>query len=204
MFQQPAIVQVLSQINEKRKIQIYYPVILGLTNTTAQDTINQKIIKTFNRLLQDRDYHSPYLVELNGWFEIKNNQRGILSLALYVYSYTGGAHGMTTVRTLTFETTTGKNYSLDELFKPNSDYQNVLMNMITDQIKTREIPVISTPIVFPGNNNYYLADKSLILYYQLYDLAPYYYGITYFPINIYEIQKIIDENGPLGKLMGSN
>jgi hypothetical protein len=203
LFQQPAIIQTGSHHDTKRKTLVFYPLVTGLNNTISQQTINQTIMANLNQLLKERDFYEPSLVELQAWFEVKTNQRGVLSIALYVYSYTGGAHGMTTIKTLTFDTETAKIFTLNELFKPNSNYQEVLLNLIKVQVKTRNIPVISEPITFPGKNNYYIADKSLVLYYQLYDLAPYYYGITYFPINIFDIQSIIVENGPLGKMMGS-
>ncbi len=203
LFQLPAIVQPHSQKDIQRNTHVFYPFVTGLNNKMAEQTINQTIMANLNQLLKERDFYEPSLVELQAWFEVKTNQRGVLSIALFVYSYTGGAHGMTTIKTLTFDTAKGKLFTLNELFKPNSNYQEVLLNLIKVQVKTRNIPVISEPISFPGNNNYYIADKSLVLFYQLYDLAPYYYGITYFPINIYDIQSLIDENGPLGKMMGS-
>ncbi|NMD69883.1 DUF3298 and DUF4163 domain-containing protein [Bacillus sp. DNRA2] len=203
MFQHPALVQTHQHIEPNKKIEIYYPMISGLTNHSVQQHINRSVMDAYHQLLKERSYYEPSLLELNGWFEVKTNQRGIFSVALYVYSYTGGAHGMTTIRTLTFDMTTGKQYTLTDLFKAGSNYQTKLLDIIKFQIKQREIPVISEPINFPGNNNFYIADKSLILFYQLYDLAPYYYGITYFPISIYDLQNIIDENGPLGKMMGS-
>ncbi|WP_188454845.1 DUF3298 and DUF4163 domain-containing protein [Virgibacillus oceani] len=203
MFQQPAVIQTRTHIDTERNIHINYPVVTGLNNSRVQQSINHAIIEDLNQLLKEWNYHDPSLVEMQSWFEVKTNQRGVLSLALYVYSYTGGAHGMTVIHTLTFDITTGKNYTLNELFKPDSNYENVLLDMIKAQVKERDIPVINEPITFPGNENFYIADKCLVLYYQLYDLAPYYYGITYFPISIYAIQNIIDEEGPLGKMMGS-
>jgi hypothetical protein len=35
----------------------------------------------------------------------------------------------------------------------------------------------------------------------LYEIAAYVYGILYFPISVYEIQDIITEDGPLGKML---
>ena len=49
--------------------------------------------------------------------------------------------------------------------------------------------------------DYYIADKALVIYFQLYELTPYAYGFPYFPISVYEIQDIIDENGPLGRML---
>ncbi|PAV30739.1 hypothetical protein CIL05_03155 [Virgibacillus profundi] len=203
MLQQPAIIQPRSYIDNQRNIQVYYPVVTGLNNPSIQHHINQTIMAHLNQLLTEWNFYEPTLVEMQSWFEIKTNERGILSLALYVYSFSGGAHGMTVIDTLTFDVTTGKRYTLDELFKPDSNYQQVLLDMIKSQVKERDIPVINEPIVLPGNENFYIADKSLVLYYQLYDLAPYYFGISYFPISVYAISDIIDEDGPLGEMLGS-
>ena len=203
MFQQPAIIQTASSNDPKRKIFIFYPLVTGIRNLNVQQSINQTILTHLNQLLKERDIFEASLVELQAWFEVKTNQRGVLSIALYVYSYTGGAHGMTTLRTLTFDQSSGKLFPLKELFKAEANYQKVILDMIKKQIKQRNIPVINEPVEFPGNDHFYIADKSLIIYYQLYDLAPYAYGITYFPISVYDIQDLIDENGPLGKMLAS-
>jgi hypothetical protein len=50
--------------------------------------------------------------------------------------------------------------------------------------------------------DYYIADKALVLFFQLYELTAYAYGFPYFPISIYDLQTIIDEQGPLGKMFG--
>ncbi|WP_255323435.1 RsiV family protein [Priestia megaterium] len=52
------------------------------------------------------------------------------------------------------------------------------------------------------DQDFYIADKSLVLFYQLYDLTPYVYGIPYFPISIYAIQDIIEDESPLGQMFG--
>ncbi|WP_083967578.1 DUF3298 and DUF4163 domain-containing protein [Bacillus thermotolerans] len=203
MFQRPVIVHTRSYTDTDRNIFVYYPIVTGLNNATLQESLNRTVILQLNNLLRERDAFDPSLVELQGWFEVKTNQRGILSIALYAYSYTGGAHGLTTIKTLTFDLASGKLYTLSELFKEGADYENVLLGLIKDQVKARDIPVITGEVTPPENDHFYVADKSLVLYYQLYDLAPYVYGITYFPISIYDLQDIIDENGPLGEMLGS-
>ncbi|WP_085522205.1 DUF3298 and DUF4163 domain-containing protein [Tuberibacillus sp. Marseille-P3662] len=195
-------VQTQTYVVPERNINVQYPLIYGHVNPGVQQTINQTIMNTLNRLIHD-DLTNPDLVELDGWYEIKTNERGILSLAMYAYAFTGGAHGMTTIQTLTFDVTSGKQYQLQDLFNPNSDYTKVLTDIINKQIQQRDIQMIVDSVPAPGNQSFYIADKCLVIYYQLYDLAPYVYGIPYFPISIYEIQDIIDENGPLGQMMGS-
>lgn len=203
LFQSPPIIQTYLSANPVRNVQIYYPVVTGLMNEIVQYTINQTIMKKIGQLLEERDLYEPSLVELQSWFEVKTNQRGVLSIALYAYSFTGGAHGMTTIRSLTFDVSTGKQVTLNDLFISNAKYEDVILRKIKEQVETRDIPVIQEPIVFPSQNNFYIADKSLVLYYQLYDLAPYVYGISYFPISIYDIQSIVADDSVLGKMFGS-
>src|SRR6185312_3003556 len=102
------------------KVTVYYPVVTHLHDTNVQSRINHAIISTLNKILVEQNYYDASLVELLAYYELKTNQRGILSLNLIVYSFTGGAHGMTIINSLTFDTKTGKQYTLKELFKPGS------------------------------------------------------------------------------------
>jgi len=124
-----------------------------------------------------------------------------LSLALINYAFSGGAHGLTIMRSLTFDVVSGKSYQLKELFKKDSDYVKVLSEIVGVQIKERDLPLLEEYNGIKPDQDYYIADKCLVLYYQLYELVPYAYGFPYFPISVYEIQDIIDEDGPLGRMI---
>lgn len=177
------------------------PVVAGGTNLRALEAMNHAIHTAFNAQLKAQGYPSPDIREMNGYFEIKNNQRGVLSLSLLNYAFTGGAHGNTLQHSLTFAADTGRSYALRELFKPGSRYEQQLNAIIQTQIKARQLPVLGD---YPGlspDQDYYIADKALVIYFPLYALVPYAWGFPYFPISVYEIQDIIDENGPLGAMM---
>ncbi len=96
-------------------VTVYFPAVAHLNNRDVQAKINHAIITLLNEILIEQSYYKPELVEMLAYYEIKNNQRGILSLNLIVYSFTGGAHGMTIIKSLTFDTATGKQYTLNEL-----------------------------------------------------------------------------------------
>jgi len=80
---------------------------------------------------------------VQGWYEIKTNEKGVLSLSIgnYTIAYPA-AHGLTIIKSLTFDISTGKEYRLEELFKPGSDYVGTLSKIIERQIKEREIPIL--------------------------------------------------------------
>ncbi|WP_202080556.1 DUF3298 and DUF4163 domain-containing protein [Caldalkalibacillus salinus] len=182
-------------------VEITYPEISG-THRMAQERINAVINRTVHELIRDQGYyHTPHM-EMTGTFEIKTNERGILSLTLSNYAYApGAAHGLTLMYALTFDIHTGRTYSLAELFKPGADYVNRLSTLVQQQIESRQLPILAPFEGIQPNQPYYIADKALVLYYPLYELVPYVYGFPYFPISVYDIQDILDEEGPLGRML---
>lgn len=183
------------------KISVYSPYVIGLANPQAERLINQSIISTLNGILVELGYHDPNLVEMVGRFEIKTNERGILSLSLLIYSFTGGAHGLTIIKSLTFDITTGKQYELKNLFKPNSDYVTTLSEIIQNKITEWETPLLNEFTSIRSDQDFYLADHSLVVYFQLYEITPYVAGFPYFPIPILDVQEFIKPGAPLEKLL---
>jgi hypothetical protein len=147
-------------------------------------------------LIQEQGFYE----EMDGTYELKNNDKGVLSIVLINYSFAGGAHGNTIAKALNFDIETGHVYTLPELFKPNSNYVKKISDIIKVQIKARDIPTLGDFTEINPNQDFYIADRSLVIFFQLYEIAPYYVGIPYFPISIYELEDIINENGPLQRM----
>ena len=198
----PLPVQIEARHYTMPKLDVYVPVVTGgQTPPAALGAMNRQISGNVRMLLQEQGYGTNPLTDTTGSFEIKTNQRHVLSLSLINYAYSGGAHGNTLIRSLTFDTATGKSYSLRELFKPGSNYVERLSAHVAAQIKSRGIPVLYDFKSIRPDQDYYIADKALVLYFQLYELTPYVYGFPYFPISVYAIQDIVDEQGPLGRML---
>lgn len=183
---------------------IYYPQLSGLANSKAQLTINQALLKDVRDMIQQQNYYEhPRSTEMNGIYEIKSNERGIVSISQSNYAMTyPSAHGLTLMKSITADVQTGKIYPLSQLFKPGSDYVKVLSDMIQQQINQRQIPILQYNGIRP-DQDYYLADKALVIYFQVYEISPYYVGFPMFPISVYDLQSIMDENGPLGIMAAS-
>jgi len=182
-------------------VKINVPYVDGGTTAAAQETMNKAIAAATQELMKAQGFPSDDIQEMDGTFEIKTNQRGVLSLSLLNYAFTGGAHGNTLQKSLTFDADTGRSYKLGQLFKPGSNYEARLNAIIQAQIKARQLPLL---VDYPGitpDQDFYIADKSLVVFFPLYAIVPYAWGFPYFPISVYEIQDIIDEDGPLGFMM---
>lgn len=187
--------------NTPPQATVYYPVVTHLDNQHAEFKINQAIVTLLNNMLIEQNYYEPNLVELIANFEIKNNQRGILSLNLIVYSFTGGAHGMTVVKSLTFDVKTGHQFTLKELFKRNSNYVKDISTIVAADIKKWQVDTLEPFTTIRPDQDFYIADTSLVIYFQLYEITPYYWGFPYFPIAILNLKDIIAPDGPLDKMM---
>jgi|SRR5699024_2252026 len=183
---------------------IYFPQVIHLKDKHVERKINQSIINLLHSLItwQKEQQGTNEFTEIIGQYEIKTNERHILSLNLTNYAYAEGfAHGLTVIKSLTFDTNTGNVYQLSDLFAPNSNYIQILSRKVAAQIKERQIPLLNSFNQIHPNQDFYLADKSIVLYFQLYEITPYYIGLPMFPISIYELEDIAKKDGLLTKLI---
>ncbi|HOJ12302.1 MAG TPA: DUF3298 domain-containing protein [Clostridiales bacterium] len=208
LIQNPVYIVTQRIISPGGEMVIDYPVAVGMPNQAVQSQINQVILSLVNKIMNEQNrqlikqgYKDLSKVSIQGWYELKTNERGILSLSIgnYTIAYPA-AHGLTIIRSLTFDIITGKAYKLNELFKPESNYVKKLSLIIEKQIKERKVPLLSDFKGIRPDQDYYIADKALVVYFQLYELTPYAYGFPQFPISVYELESIIREDGPLGKM----
>lgn len=182
-------------------ILIYYPQVTKLNNYRVQGHINNIIIQTVYHLfdlINKAGYYKPGETELTGSYEIKNNQRGILSLTLSNFAFMRGmAHPVDNLTAITVDAGTGKVYMLKDLFKEGSDYVETLNRLIQAQIEERNLPVFDSYNGIKENQDYYIADKALVIFFQRYEIGARPLGYPMFPISIYNLQEIIKEDGPL-------
>ncbi|GGJ88472.1 hypothetical protein GCM10007063_08740 [Lentibacillus kapialis] len=191
-----------ARISSGQDINVIYPNVYSMRDQQMEQFINQSIAYETQQLInmQAGEMPSP-LIEMDGSFEIKNNQRNVLSLSLsnYAYHYQS-AHGMTYITSLTFDLQNRKRCSLSDLFKPDSNYVKRLTELVNEQIKRRDIQTFDDHVEVQPEQDFYIADKTLVIYFQLYDITPYVFGFPMFPISVYNIADIIDEDGPLGRM----
>ncbi|AHM58219.1 hypothetical protein EAL2_808p07160 (plasmid) [Peptoclostridium acidaminophilum DSM 3953] len=199
-------------------IEANIPVVTGINNENVQKLINDMLedagIKFVNNLEQQSkealeyaktagyDY-IPYYAGIT--FEEKFNRNGILSLYVVYDQYTGGAHGSHDDITYNFDLATGEIIPLSELFNEDYNYAATIDKNITAQIekmnkqyrdeaiKNGENPddAYAPYSGFNGIANdqqYYIKGGSIVIYFPLYEIAPYAAGIPEFEIHLSEIE----------------
>lgn len=194
------------QLSSGTDKMVRYPQVGEVGDYDWQSTINRAIAKQTQQLIEQQLANMPSSVEqMLGSFEIKNNQREVLSLSLSNYTYHAhAAHGMTYIKSLTFDFEKQQQCELKDLFKPGVDYKKRLSDLIQQQIMERDIPLLGDFTGIRPDQDFYIADKVLVIYFQLYEITPYVFGFPIFPISVYKLTDTIDENGPLGRMAENN
>lgn len=200
----PLVVQTAKAVFPKTTLLVPHVSGGGHANANAVRIINEEIAAEVRNLRANQGPLDDPRAEMLGWFEVKTNEKNVFSLSLYNYAYTGGAHGMTLQQSLTFDASTGKRYTLGELFKPGSNYIEVISAIVAASIAKRGIETLEPFKSISPGQSFYIADRALVIYFQLYELAAYVYGFIYFPISVYELQSIIKEDGPLGVMLAGD
>ena len=90
------------------------------------------------------------------------------------------------------------------MFIPGSNYVEVISNHIQQQIQQRNIQLLDDFTTIQPQQDFYIADKTLVIYFQLYEITPYVEGLPMFPISVFDLMDSIDENSPLSRLAINN
>lgn len=199
---QQAVIRPVVFGNSQRQVSI--PRVQDLPDKNIEKQMNRHIKEAVLQLMKEQEQYQTVdgVQEVLAGYEIKNNQRRILSLTLFNYTYTYPmAHGMTLMTSLTFNLQTGQLYTLKSLFESESNYVKLLSEQVEQQITAKELPLLEPFTTIKPEQSFYLADKTLVLYFQIYEITPYYVGIPTFPILIEDLEDILAPDSPLQWLL---
>ena len=185
-------------------IDIKIPVISGMKDTDIQKNINTRLEKeavsfkeeTEKNAHEDMKNAKDQGMEFRKFgaysqYTLSYNKNGYLSLVVDYYSYTGGAHGMTNKVAYNYDLKTGKEIALADIFKKEFSYKKYMNKEITSQMKN------SKDIFFYDDGGfktiadkqpYYISDGNIVIYFQLYEIAPYAAGFPEFRIPFSSVQ----------------
>lgn len=182
---QPRAVSVVTQSLHQGVLDFQYPWVIGMLDATTQDIINAAIVRRVEefRAAAETGASGPFTEVAMARYAVRHNGDGKLSLTLTFYVYQGGAHGMTYMRGLTFDLATGREYRLPDLVPYDGGGRERIDAAIAGQLKDRHIPLIARFKGVTDNPDFYLAaDGRPVVFFQLYELAPYVYGFLEFPL----------------------
>lgn len=137
----------------------------------------------------------PYVVHVS--YDVKRNDGRIVSVVLEMYQFTGGAHGLSHWEAFNFDTKTGKVLKLDDIFRSGTEWRDLIRSEINSQMaedtETYYFPPgqLATDWI-PNPKKFYLTDTELVIFFDLYEIAPYAYGHPTFSISLETIQDMLN------------
>lgn len=132
-------------------------------------------------------------------YEVKKNTSNTVSILVKYYKYSGGAHGYYEYVPYNIDLRNGNNVTLKDIFKEDKDYKTTINKEIENQIKElgkkeKDLDKIYDFYGIKENQKFYLEDGKIVVYFDLYDIAPYAAGVPEFPIVVENIKNQIKEN----------
>lgn len=147
--------------------------------------------EVYSKLSED---YVKYQYEAYANYKVAYNKNNYLSIPIKTYEFTGGAHGMTYLKTYNYDLLTGKELTLKEMFKNGVDYKEVVNDFISKEISKNPNMYFEGKEGFKGisdKQEFYIDEDGLVIYFQLYDIAPYYVGIPEFKMTWAEFGKYL-------------
>jgi len=189
---------VIKEDHEALKVDMVFPLVQGIKDKQVEEKINQTIQKdvlNFKAILQTQSEEYLQGAKEEGWeirkyeafaYYIAHYQKDdLLSLSVFYYSYTLGAHGHTLQRAYNFNLLNGEEILLSDILKEKKDYVAIINQEIKRQMELNPQEYFSEWSVFQSISEeqpFYLIEDGIVVYFGLYEIAPYASGIRYFKI----------------------
>lgn len=187
-------------LKEKGKdftLQAKYPVVSNAAVNQAFEGFVKNEIAEFKKDMTPADLPGGGNNELAIDYTSYQFSNTLRSFKFEVMTYTGGAHPNTDIVTQTYDLNTGKEISLSDVFKPGSNYLNVVSPIAIDQLKAKIentdlgwIKKGSAPVA-ENYGAFVLTEKEILFFFQNYQVAPYSEGPQEIKIPYTQIKEIL-------------
>lgn len=199
--------EVLKKQNKYLKSTLEIPII-NSGNSKIDDKVNGKIkddilsfyeesLKEAQSFLDDFELDESNFVA-DASYEVKKNTASAISILIKYYKYSGGAHGYYEYVPYNIDLRNGDNLTLKDIFKTDVEYKEIIDKEVEKQIKElgkkeKDLDKVYDFYGIKENQKFYLKDDEIVIYFDLYDIAPYAAGIPEFPIAVDNIKDEIKE-----------
>lgn len=172
---------------------IIYNYIMGFKSEIEKEAKEYK--KYYNQILNsEEEKYIKYKYEAYTNYDLTYHKNNIVSIPMTMYKFTGGAHGMTYLVSYNYDLLTGKRLLLKNLFKEGVDYKFLINNLIKYEInKNKELYFIGDEgfISISDDQKFYIDNDKIVIYFDLYEIAPYYVGLPKFEVPFDDYKKYL-------------
>lgn len=155
----------------------------------------EKWINDFETKVNGQKIKSEELPNMQIRQKIYTKNADILSMVTEKYAYTGGPHGNTWWVARNYDIKNKTYINFEDLFY-DLEYKKIVNGILSKMVE--ENPdyqdLWEQPRVKDGkNDNFYILDKSIVLFFEPYELSYYAKGIVEFPIEANELRGYLKE-----------
>jgi len=179
-------------------VDMVIPVIEGMQNKQVEEKINRMLQNdayNFRERLQADSEIFATNAEKEGWkynkyiassyYIVHLQSKNILSVSVFYYQYTLGAHGHTLQKAYNINLKNGEIITLKNLLKNMENNKKLINQEIEIQIQLDPYIYFDNGEVFKSISDdqpFYIIEDGIVIFFGLYEISPYVYGIRYFKI----------------------
>lgn len=149
-----------------------------------------------NVLSKSKEEYIKYQYELIVDYKVTYNKSHTISIPIEKYDFTGGAHGMTYLDSYNYNLRNGKRLKLSDMFKKDIDYKKIVNSYINKIISENKDIYFQDEDKFNGisdNQQFYIEDDGVVVYFSAYEIAPFYVGIPKFKLTFEEFGQYFND-----------
>jgi len=208
------------QLSDLQKLfikKVFPPQYAVFSPQEAVKNFSEQYLKDFQSIkfkdFSDEDYiledENNFIYELSLENEVLYNRNDIISFVVKNVNYEGGAHGSNSIYGYVIDLNTGKFITEDDF--AGNNFKKNLSSLIVQKIATAKgldsIPQLedigydAVEDIGP-NGNFSLDEKGITYYFNEYEIAAYFVGITEVFIPYEELKPYITDDNPISSLVG--
>lgn len=181
------------------EINLNVPVLSGFD---AAQAVNERIQKNVAAAEKDTEEAAAILARTpsgvkagltSGYLYSKSGN--LVSLWLMMQNYSGGAHGLYWIDPYTFNTGTNEIYRFPDLFREGYASAALITERIIKKIEDNPDRYFPSAIEgvkkYDNNLPFYINGNKLVVFFPLYEMAPYAAGISFFDFDSEELKDIL-------------
>lgn len=188
----------VQETGEHLNINAEYPMLKGFPGAAELNAeIKSKVDTAADEVrgaAKDLVGREGFSATLNSSYQYFFNE-DLVSLWILWDNYTGGAHGLYWIDSYTFNTDTGQIYSFPELFQEGMGGVEYITAQILDEVKDNQNKYFDTAVKtiedYKGDYQFLINGDELVVYFPLYDIAPYVAGIQHFDFSSEELEGML-------------
>uniref|UniRef100_A0A7V4NGV6 DUF3298/DUF4163 domain-containing protein n=1 Tax=Fervidobacterium pennivorans TaxID=93466 RepID=A0A7V4NGV6_FERPE len=181
---------------ESVKVHIQIPKFRNTYNLNFENILNSKIQEKVRNIVEeikeaahqaakDGILQTKYEVYIST--EVKFKSKDFVSLVIYYYTFTGGAHGITTFDTYNIDLKNSNFLTLEDIFSDTCNYEKTIKDFITKLVISRKEEFFPESVEYINEDDitkrpFTVTKESLQIYYEDYEIAPHSTGLPVFEI----------------------